>query len=107
MRPTRWLTSLVVAVLMVLGLVVVAAPPAKSAGTTIFIHKLSCPANTTDIFGQCHHVRLANVSFTVGGGGGTKSTNANGEVTFTLTGTGNITITENPASVTSQGVYTY
>src|SRR5688500_205280 len=45
MRPPHRLASLVAAGVMALGLAAVAAPRAKSAGTTITINKLSCPAN--------------------------------------------------------------
>jgi len=55
--------------LMLTSLVAAPSPRADAAANTakITLHVLTCPANTTNIFANCHDDRLAGAGFTVAG----------------------------------------
>jgi hypothetical protein len=76
-----------IAVLMVAGVVAVTAAQAQAVTkyARITFHTAVCPENTSDIFNKCHHKRVSGEDITVynpSGFGTTKTTNANGEVSF-------------------------
>jgi hypothetical protein len=76
-----------IAVLMVAGVLTVTGAQAQAVTkyARITFHTAVCPENTGDLFNKCHDDRLAGADFTVinpSGHGTTKTTNANGEVSF-------------------------
>jgi hypothetical protein len=87
MRPVHWSTRIAIVTAMMLGLMLtslVATPSqrtdAAASTATITLHVLTCPANTTKIFANCHDNRLAGAGFTVAGV--SRFSDANGVVSW-------------------------
>lgn len=79
--------------------------PGGGAGQSITLHVASCPADTADLFAECHGRGLAGIAFFIGAS--SEGTDASGVATSGVP-TGTVTVSQNGVTVTRyQGVYVY
>lgn len=79
--------------------------PAAPEGATVTLHKATCPANTDDLFGECHDNVLPDILFDVDGQAVT--TDEDGHATADVDA-GQVTIAEDPDALADYvGAYVY